>query len=81
MNKKENAACFDLRQKSSFFFLKKNVMSNFSRTSSYVSMSLDEIQRRFEELQEDDLDNLSLEDSERGAPLVDDDGFDPYSRN
>ena len=52
-----------------------------SRTSSYVSMSLAEIKQRFEEMQEEDLDHLSIEDSERGAPLVDDDGFNPYSRN
>ncbi len=53
---------------------------NTSRTGSYVSMSLAEIRQRFEELQEDDLDGLSLEDAERGAPLIDDE-FNPYSRS
>ena len=42
-------------------------------------MSLNEIRKRFEELQDDDLAGLSLEDSERDAESVDD-GFDPYSR-
>ena len=44
-------------------------------------MSLAEIKQRFEEMQDEDLDHLSIDDAERGAPLVDDDGFDPYSRN
>jgi hypothetical protein len=51
-----------------------------SRTSSYVSLSLAEIQQRFEELQEDDLEGLTLEDSERGTPLIDE-GFNPYSHS
>ncbi len=35
-----------------------------SRTNSYVSLKLIEIQKRFEELGDDDLSGLSLEDSD-----------------
>jgi hypothetical protein len=48
-----------------------------SRTNSYVSLSLLEIRKRFEELQEEDLEILSLEDPETtGAQPPD--GYNPY---
>ena len=50
-----------------------------SRTNSYVSLSITEIRKRFEELQDDDLAGLSLEDAESTSPQPPD-GYDPYSR-
>ena len=55
---------------------RENAMDT-SRTNSYVSLSLLEIRKRFEELQEEDLDILSLEDPETtGAQPPD--GYNPY---
>ena len=51
-----------------------------SRTSSYVAIKLEEIQQRFQELEEHDLSDIRLED----ADFISDDtveGYDPYSRS
>lgn len=50
-----------------------------SRTGSYVALKLTEIQERFAELVEEDLADLSLEDPELDASLVE--GCNPYDRN
>jgi hypothetical protein len=50
-----------------------------SRTGSYLSLKLTEIQRRFEELNDDDLAGLTLEEPEHQAASSDE-GFNPYSR-
>lgn len=50
-----------------------------SQTSSYVALKLSEIQKRFAELNDDDLAGLSIDESDRGAAPVDD--CNPYDRN
>jgi hypothetical protein len=51
-----------------------------TRTSSYVALKLTEIQRRFEELADDDLAGITLED---GEIITSDgnEGYDPYGRS
>lgn len=48
------------------------------RSGSYVSLKLTEIQKRFEELQDEDLAGLSLEDAEQETAPTDG-GYNPYS--
>lgn len=50
-----------------------------SRTGSYISLKLTEIQKRFEELIDEDLAGLSLEEPEHQSASADE-GFNPYSR-
>jgi hypothetical protein len=49
-------------------------------SSSYVSLKLAEIQKRFEELGDEDLVGLSLEEPEDTA-AADANGYNPYSRS
>ncbi|MDH5345504.1 MAG: hypothetical protein OEW59_07045 [Gammaproteobacteria bacterium] len=51
-----------------------------SRTSSYIALKLCEIQKRFEELADDDLAGITLADGEIIAPEGEQ-GYDPYSRS
>ena len=51
-----------------------------TRTSSYVALKLTEIQRRFEELADDDLAGITLEDGEIITPDGNE-GYDPYGRS
>lgn len=51
-----------------------------SQTSSYIALKLSEIQRRFEELADDDLAGITLADGEVLAPDGEQ-GYDPYCRS
>jgi len=51
-----------------------------SRTSSYIALKLSEIQKRFEELADDDLAGITLADNEIVTPDGEQ-GYDPYCRS
>ena len=50
-----------------------------SQTGSYVALKLSEIQERFAALEDDDLADMTLEEPQRDASLIE--GCDPYDRN
>ena len=51
-----------------------------SRTGSYIALKLSEIQKRFEELADDDLAGITLVDGEV-VPPDGEQGYDPYCRS
>ena len=50
-----------------------------SSTNTYVALKLEELQKRFEEIGDDDLNVLTLEESESMAESRADD-YNPYNR-